>query len=74
MSRPPMDDARLSTLGESVGLDLSPERRAVLAADENIPTVVVATLDDVIRYAEHRELRPEIREAIQTYRRAYGTS
>ena len=31
MSRPPMDDARLSTLGESVGLDLSPERRAVLA-------------------------------------------
>lgn len=31
MSRPPMDDARLSTLSESVGLDLSPERRAVLA-------------------------------------------
>jgi Asp-tRNA(Asn)/Glu-tRNA(Gln) amidotransferase C subunit len=26
-----MDDARLSTLSESVGLDLSPERRAVLA-------------------------------------------
>jgi len=30
MSRPPLDDARLSLLSEHAGLDLSPERRAVL--------------------------------------------
>lgn len=30
MSRPPLDDARLSTLSELAALDLSPERRAVL--------------------------------------------
>ena len=30
MSRPPLDDARLQTLSEAAGLDLSPERRAAL--------------------------------------------
>lgn len=30
MSRPPLDDTRLTTLSESAGLDLSPERRAAL--------------------------------------------
>lgn len=30
MSRPPLDDARLSLLSEHAGLDLSPERRAAL--------------------------------------------
>lgn len=30
MSRPALDDARLTTLSESAGLDLSPERRAAL--------------------------------------------
>ncbi|WP_423821583.1 orotate phosphoribosyltransferase [Salinisphaera sp. SPP-AMP-43] len=47
---------------------------AALAADEGIPTAAVATLDDVIAYAQNRGLDADTIAAIQTYRREYGVT
>lgn len=45
---------------------------AALAADEGIATVAVATLDDVVAYAERRGLAADRLDAIKTYRTTYG--
>ncbi|ROO29708.1 orotate phosphoribosyltransferase [Salinisphaera orenii MK-B5] len=45
---------------------------AALAEDEGIPTTAVATLDDVIIYAERAGLDIDTRLAVQAYRDAYG--
>jgi len=45
---------------------------AALAEDEGIPTVAVATLDDVIGYAETQGLSADTIDNIKAYRSAYG--
>lgn len=45
---------------------------AALAEDEAIPTAAVATLDDVIAYAEAKGLDEPTIHAVRDYRREYG--
>ena len=45
-----------------------------LADDEGIPTVAVATLTDVIGYAERRGLAADIRDSIRAYQTEYGVT
>ncbi|HLQ84928.1 MAG TPA: orotate phosphoribosyltransferase [Salinisphaeraceae bacterium] len=43
-----------------------------LAEDEGIPTIAVASLDDIIGFAENRELDADTLAAIKTYRQEFG--
>lgn len=43
-----------------------------LAEDEGIPTIAVATLADIVGYAERSGLDPNTLDAIKTYRTEYG--